>query len=35
MVSVRVGVEVVGRRSVAEARWCQSLADSSWVENLE
>jgi hypothetical protein len=24
MVSVRVGVEVVGRRSVTEARWCRS-----------
>jgi hypothetical protein len=24
MASVRVGVEVVGRRSVVEARWCQS-----------
>jgi hypothetical protein len=24
MALVRVGVEVVGRRSVAEARWCQS-----------
>jgi hypothetical protein len=24
MASVRVGVKVVGRRSVTEARWCQS-----------
>jgi hypothetical protein len=24
MASVRVGVEVVGRRSVTEARWCRS-----------
>jgi hypothetical protein len=24
MASVRVGVEVVGHRSVTEARWCQS-----------
>jgi hypothetical protein len=34
MASVRVGVEVVGRRSVTEARWCQSPRFSASLISL-
>jgi hypothetical protein len=34
MASVRVGVEVVGRRSVTEARWCRSSRFSASLIDL-